>query len=168
MSIDSPTLRLELRFCFSFSKAAERKGNRWLGWFRSLLFFWYLFLVSEIFSKYQRRNNLKSPLGLILLSFCLVICRFVSENNMVFFAVDCHVVKQQVVPTSLSTNKNSFFGFTHLDSTSRLHHITLGPVFVGQDSSWKLHSRWVFHESGRTNLYFRDCETSFEGAVPDI
>lgn len=52
------------------------------------------FCVSEIFSKYQRRSNLKSPLGLILLSCLFGYMQIrLGRKNMFFFAVDRHVAK---------------------------------------------------------------------------
>ena len=56
----------------------ETFSASWLG---SLLFFGFRNLCPSI----KRRNNLKSPLGLILLRFCWVICRFVSAKYMVVF-----------------------------------------------------------------------------------
>lgn len=90
MSIDSPTLRLRVAFFCFFSFRRQNGKETHHGW--DGLFFGTFFLVSEIFSKYQRVSAILSPLGSMISEFSLeknADVDHVSAKNMVFFlAVD--------------------------------------------------------------------------------
>ena len=133
MSIGFAFSHPSLASCVFFFSFRRQNGKETFSasWFESLLFFVFrnLFQVSK---KKQSEESTWIDTSVFLFGNIQIRLR---QNTWSFFAVDRHVAKQQVILTSLSTNKNLFFCFTHLDSTRRVHHITLGPVFVGQDSS---------------------------------
>ena len=80
-----PCLRSRVAFFVSFSKATERKGNRRLGWFRSLLFFWYPFVFQKSFPSTKEEAIWRVHSDWYFWVFCLVICRFVSAEKTCFF-----------------------------------------------------------------------------------